>query len=370
MRIIINAFQYAHTVTGTDRMAHNFLTELQKIDTTNEYFVICSIESYNRSAIKNENFKVIKPLELSGNQLLQRIYNKLWRTLLPVRLKLLGADCYFSFHNMSLPQISVAKRMIVFNLDLIPIVLPGYESIHKKSRDALTEEYRKIAERADHFISISEFSKNELNQLLGVAKDKVSVVHLAARPDFGQDAQLENPELRAGKYLLTIGGTEPRKNVETVVHAFIELPTELQQSYPLVIVGGEWHGISLEKLRAHPHIKCLGYVHEDELPGLYKNARAFVFASEYEGFGFTILEAMAAGTPVISSNSTSLEEVAGNAALLFEPHDIFALKQHIESVIKDTGLSKRLVDAGQTRLREFSWTNSAKKLHEVITDPS
>lgn len=367
MKIIINAFQYAPTITGTDRMAHNFLIELQKLDSENRYVVVCSNESYNRSAITSHNFTVIKPSTLPFGSFVQRVYNKLWRILLPVRLKLLGADIYFSFHNMQLPGIRVAKRMVVFNLDLIPIVLPGYESIHRKNKQELIEQYKKIAARADHFLSISEFSKNELCHELAIDADKVSVIHLAVSPDFATNAKLLTPGLTSGNYLLTIGGTEPRKNVETVVKAFTQLPPELQLRYPLAIIGGAWHGLGLEKFNQHPNIHCLGYVKENELPGLYKNAAAFIFASEYEGFGFTILEAMAAGTPVINAHGSSLDEVAGKATLTFDAKNASQLSEQITLLLSDDTLHARLIELGDEQSKAFSWEKSALKLHDIIT---
>jgi glycosyltransferase involved in cell wall biosynthesis len=348
-------------------MAHNFLVELQKIDNANKYTIICSNESYNRSAISAKNFSVIAPLRMPGSKLVQRIYNKIWRSLLPLRLRLLNADCYFSFHNMTLPPISVAKRMVVFNLDLIPIVLSGYESIHHKSKTELVEEYKQVAKRADHVISISEFSKKELCQELGVEEERVSVVHLAVSPDFVKDLTLSNKTLEPKRYLLTIGGTEPRKNVDNVVHAFSQLSKQLQERFPLVVIGGEWHGIKLDSFKAHPNVVCLGYVKEQDLPGLYKNAKAFIFASEYEGFGFTILEAMATGTPVISATGSSLDEVAGNATLTFDPKNSQELSQRINQVLVDSELELRLIASGKEQNERFSWEKSAKKLYEIIT---
>ena len=366
MKIIINAFQYAPIITGTDRMAHNFLLELQEIDSDSRYLVVCSNEEYNRSAITNKNFKVIAPFKVPGSRHLQRIYNKLWRILLPVRLKLLSADCYFSFHNMSLPPISVAKRMLVFNLDLIPVVISGYESIHGKSKEELLEDYKKVAERADHFISISEFSKQELCKELGILPEKVSVVHLAINPDFTKNTDISDSQIVPSSYFLTIGGTEPRKNVETVVEAFSRLPEKTQIDNPLVIIGGEWHGISLDKFKNQPNVICLGYVKEQDLPGLYKHAKGFIFASKYEGFGFTILEAMANSVPVISSNSSSLAEVAGESALLFNANDVEQLVKHMQSLMGDPTLSQRLIKLGEERVKKFSWKASTQKLYSII----
>lgn len=368
MKIIINAFQYAPGITGTDRMAHSFLSQLQQLDQSNQYIVICSNESYNRSAVTSSNSRIIAPLQLPAGRFVQRVYNKAWRTILPLRLKLQNADLFFSFHNMNLPRIRVARRMIAFNLDLIPVVLPGYESIHKKSKSELLEEYKAIAKRADHFISISQFSKNELCSLLNVMPERVSVIPLAVNESFNNESSPLRKDLTRKKYLLTIGGTEPRKNVATIVKAFQKLPEKLQAEFPLVIMGGEWHGISLQSFKSVPNVQCMGYVPEAELSSLYENSTAFIFASEYEGFGFTILEAMASNVPVLSSASSSLSEVAGDAALQFEPHDTKALTSHLERILTDSRLRNDLIKRGQKRAGAFSWEASTKQLLDVIND--
>lgn len=368
MKIIINAFQYSPDITGTDRMAYGFLDKLQKLDTTNKYIIVCSNESYNRSAISSANYKIITPFQLHCGRFVQRMYNKFWRAILPYRLRSYRADLYFSFHNMSLPKIKVARKSVVFNLDLIPVVLSGYESIHKKTREALLAEYKDIAEKTDHIISISEFSKNELSTLLSISPSKVSVIPLAVSDSLAQEATTSYDGLESRTFLLTIGGTEPRKNVKTVVEAFKKLPGEIQSAFPLVIIGGEWHGIKLDEFKNIPNVHCLGYVPEDQLPWLYANCKAFVFASEYEGFGFTVLEAMAAGVPVISSTSSSLAEVAGDAALLFEPHDSELLTKHLQRLVIDKNLERSLMESGQSRAKEFSWESSTHKLMQLIKD--
>ena len=368
MKIIINAFQYSPDITGTDRMAHSFLSHLQEIDPTNKYIVVCSDESYNRSAITGANFSVISPLQLHCGRLIQRVYNKLWRTILPYRLMIRRADVYFSFHNMSLPRQQVATKMLAFNLDLIPVVIDGYSAIHRKSKEELLEEYKMVAARADHFISISEFSKNELCKLLDVEASRVTVIPLAVNESFTSSSNKLRTELKPKKYLLTIGGTEPRKNVSTIVEAFQKLPEQLQAKFPLVIMGGEWHGISIENFRSTPNVICLGYVPESELVSLYKNCTAFVFASVYEGFGFTVLEAMASNVPVISSDASSLAEVAHDAALTFEPNDVEMLSKHLETVLTNPNIANQLVDRGRKRVAEFSWEISTRQLLTIITN--
>lgn len=361
MKIIINAYQYAPTVTGTDRMAYNFLQELQKIDKSNEYVVVCSSEKYIQSIITAPNFKVLQPKHLFKSMSARRIVNKVWRETLNLRLKPLKADVYFSFHNMRLPKKRIAKRMIASNLDLIPLVLDEYKDFTLGQ----LEEIRSTAMMADEFISISQFSKDELHKLLGVEKSKIHVIHLAADKTLAAPAK-RNPNIPK-QFIFTIGGSEPRKNVITVARAFAELPEKVQKQYPLLIAGGEWHGRSLKSLHLSPYIHTLGYIDDSTLSYLYQHATAFVFASRYEGFGFTILEAMAAGTPVINAKGSSLDEVAGNATLTFSPLDVHGLAKTINRTLSDDKLRHNLIRKGYRQVKKFSWNNSAKKLHELLT---
>lgn len=366
--IIIDAYQYSRDVTGTDRMAANFLRELQLLDHDNQYTIVCSREIYVRETIISDNFKIVTPPILCSIPLLNRYTNYLWRRTNKFHLLNKRADTYFSFHNMSLPNKRIAKQMIASNLDLIPITLDEYGLLgggilEQKNR------YKKVVTIADKIVSISEFSKNELCRKLEVPYDKVVVVPLAPDPTFTEDSVVKLSQLRTPpkSYFLTLGGSEPRKNVATVVKAFCLLPIDLQKRYPLFIVGGTWHGHSLGMFKKSKYITCLGYVTDAELKTLYQNSTAFIFASKYEGFGFTILEAMASGAPVISANNTSLAEVAGDSALLFDANDAMDLAGKMGLVLSDEKLRKGLVARGRRRARAFSWQASAKRLHETLT---
>lgn len=369
LRIIIDAYQYTPIITGTDRMAHNFLEHLQSIDITNHYYVICSERDYVPGVIHAPNFTVIRPPALPGPSSLKRLLYKAWRTLVYNGIILLRADTYISFHNLRAPKFRVAKKIIVSDLDLIPLVLDEYKKLGRLKESQVRASFQAAADRADAFMSISEFSKRELVLLLRIEPAKVEVIYLAPDNKFTDKPDRDGVFLKTlpKSFLLTLGGSEPRKNVKTVVAAYSLLPPDLQARFPLLIVGGEWHGIPLEQLQLNDNIQLLGYVDEDALAALYRNSTAFIFASRYEGFGFTILEAMASGTAVISSNSSSLAEVAGQAALLFDPEDIKMLGSHIESVLAEPQLREKLIGLGKQQAEKFTWETSAEKLYALLT---
>lgn len=367
MKIILDAYQYTPAITGTDRMAYNFITELQRIDKTNQYYVLCSQHSYIPTAITASNFKVIRPPRWLAVPVVGRLLYKLWRHARTRTFIALRADVFFSFHNMRLPNYRLAKKMVASNLDLIPLRLDEYKDLGRFSPAKLQAVFERVARQADKIMSISQFSKRELCDLLHADESKVEVIYLAADPKFSAADSQQPTGQYPPRFILTIGGSEPRKNVQTVADAYNLLPPKLQAEYPLLIAGGKWHGKQLEPLQVNPHVRLLGYVSEDDLAALYKQSSAFVFASRYEGFGFTILEAMASGTPVISANSSSLPEVTGDAALLFAPDDTAALSQHLKQVLTDSKVRQRLTVAGTKQTKKFSWSASAQKLHQLLT---
>jgi glycosyltransferase involved in cell wall biosynthesis len=363
MKIIINAYQYSPNVTGTDRMAYNFLRELQKLDHTNTYYIVCSSEQYIQPVLTNPNFKALEPRHFLPTSFARRVVNKLWRISLPWYLPRFKADVYLSFANMRLPHRRVAKRMIASNLDLIPLKLDEYKTLSPGQ----LREIERTAASADAFMSISAYSKQELCDTLGVDPQKIQVIHLAADPLFDGSAPASALELPP-TFIFTMGGSEPRKNVTAVAQVFARLPKDLQKTYPLLIAGGSWHGRPLDALELTPHIKTLGYVSDADLAYLYAHATAFVFASSYEGFGFTILEAMAYGTPTLSATGSSLDEVAGQATLRFEPNDIATLERQLRTVLTKPDVRKKLQVAGKKRSQEFSWSKSAHQLHALLTN--
>ena len=231
---------------------------------------------------------------------------------------------------------------------------------------------------ASHFITISEASRQEMVKHLGLPLNKITVTYLGLddyfKPVTGDalTSALSHYGLQAGSYILYVGTLEPRKNITTVLQAYALLPKRIQSNYPLVLAGGK--GWLMEKLE--DEIRRLdiasttvltGYVPSQHLPALYSGATVFVYPSLYEGFGLPPLEAMACGTPVITSNVSSLPEVVGNAGILVNPHDVKRIKEEIERVIEDSSHRTMLSKLGLERSRRFTWEDCAGQTMDVYS---
>jgi len=163
-------------------------------------------------------------------------------------------------------------------------------------------------------------------------------------------------------YILIVGSIHPRKNLVNVFTAWREV-YRLHPDIHLLVVGSR---SGIFSVTAHneipPRVRLVGYIDDADLPAFYSGAAAYILASLYEGFGLTVLEAMACGTPVIAANTTAIPEVVGDAGLLFNPLDVDELVSAIDEVISDEGFSNSLVQKGFQRARSFSWERSAQML--------
>lgn len=226
----------------------------------------------------------------------------------------------------------------------------------------------KTLRRAAHFITVSRFVADELTQEFGIQPDRISVTPLGVdsrfRPFDAVESRslMDRLDLVHGRYLLAVGTLEPRKNLSALMDAYAGLPTGLQERVPLVLAGGHGWGEALgahvARLQRAGRIRLLGYVSESDLVLLYAGAACFIMPSLYEGFGIPILEAMASGVPVVTSNRSSMPEVAGDAALLVDPDDITSIRDVVRQLLEDSSLCERLVRAGLARASTFSWQHT------------
>jgi alpha-1,3-rhamnosyl/mannosyltransferase len=202
--------------------------------------------------------------------------------------------------------------------------------------------------------------------------EKVHAVHLGVSPLFKprQSAVLGPLLSRFGlerhRYLLSVGTLEPRKNLVRVLRAFARLPAALRSRFPLVVVGAAgWRDApifaELGPLERGGHVRVLGYVDDQTLAELYAGARAAIYASLYEGFGLPIVEAMASGAPVLTSNTGCMKELGENAALLVDPHDTDAIAAAMRRLLEDDAETERLRAVGIARARDFSWDRCARE---------
>lgn len=225
---------------------------------------------------------------------------------------------------------------------------------------------------ADRIVTVSEQSRSDAVRLYGIDPERVTVIHNGVESHFrpapaaaGEDrAALDRYSLPA-RYLLHVGTIEPRKNLIRLLEAF----GRVRESHPtlkLVLVGQKgWlyepFFEALARSGLEEHVLLPGYVSDADLPALYRQAACFVFPTVYEGFGLPALEALACGTPVVASRSSSLPEVTGGAALLVDPYDPAAIAAAIRRVLEDEALAARLRDAGPRRAAVFTWEAAARR---------
>jgi len=200
-------------------------------------------------------------------------------------------------------------------------------------------------------------------------------VHLGMSPEF---RRVENPAPTAekygisGKYLLYLGTLQPRKNISRLLNAFKQV-SELFPSVKLVLAGGKGWLFSqiqqeIDRLQLHEQVFLPGFIPENDKAALLSGAEAFLFPSLYEGFGLPVLEAMACGTPVLASNTSSLPEVAGDAGLLVDPLNIDAIAAGISTLLTDTARRQSLVEKGYQRASDFSWEKTGAELWKILTE--
>jgi glycosyltransferase involved in cell wall biosynthesis len=225
---------------------------------------------------------------------------------------------------------------------------------------------RHSARAAAHVIADSEATKRDLIRFYHTPNDKITVVYPGRDETLRRvDAAPVRAKYRLPEsYLLHIGTLQPRKNLVRLIEATRHQPSPI----PLVLAGrpGWLSEEILKAARAAPHVRLLSYVPDADLAGLYSGAAAFVFPSLYEGFGFPALEALACGAPVICSNTSSLPEVVGEAALTVNPLDVAALAEAIRRVLGDAELRAALIAKGYEQVEKFSWEKAARETWAIL----
>ncbi len=250
------------------------------------------------------------------------------------------------FHglNQRLPQRRYARQVATFH-DLF--VLTGNYST-PEFRDRFAKQARHAAEQADRIIAVSQFTADQVHELLKVERGRIRVVPHGIVPR-------QYPKLPREKLVLSVGAIQVRKNTARLLEAFRGMPPD----WRLVLAGSA--GFGSEQILASikdPRVTITGYVSEAELTVLYSRASIFAFPSLDEGFGMPILEAMAAGIPVITSNRGAMREVAGGAALLVDPTDTGGLSCALQQLANDPGPWEQL---GYERIADFSWNRAVRE---------
>lgn len=287
-----------------------------------------------------------------------------------------SADITFFFNYVIPPGVKGKKIAIVY--DMAYKAYP--ETVRKRTRRLLDIALKKSCKRADHIITISQFSKSEIIKYLNIPEEKITIMPCGVDTTLYHDNYMEediqkvlNKYRIQGEYLLYLGTLEPRKNIVRLIKAYAKLK-EKESSTPKLVLAGRkgWMFDDIfqivELLNLVDDVIFTGYVDAEDAPLLIKGAMVFLFPSIYEGFGMPPLEAMACGTPVLTSNTSSLPEVVGDAGILVDPFSIESIQNGMEKLINDNKLRVELAYRGIQRSIRFTWNESVNVLYKVFQD--
>lgn len=237
-------------------------------------------------------------------------------------------------------------------------------------------QYQYMKRRAKHFLAISEYTKKDIQEILHIPPEQITIVYDACSPSIHRVT--DDGELRALReqydlpehFVLFVGNSNPRKNLDRLMQAFDQVKGRTNLPYQLIIAGEQGWRFSreqaLEKVEYKEDIRFIGFVPDEQMSALYSAADVFAFPTLYEGFGIPVLEAQVCGTPVLTSKCTALPEVGGDAALYADPYSIEEIADNLERLMTDEKLRTELIQKGFANEKRFSWEASAQQLDEWI----
>jgi glycosyltransferase involved in cell wall biosynthesis len=291
--------------------------------------------------------------------------------LLPVGAILEHIDLFHGLDQSGIPLFFKTGKSVVTIHDVIPLVLPW--AFPRRHRWVLTAALARVRRQADVVIVPSAAAAEDVVRYLRIDRQRITVIPMGCETRFhpGMNAarmlQLRQRYALPERYVLFVGTLEPRKNIAFLLQAFSRLLAERpQDDVQLVVAGGRGWGdgqpiATMEALNIRPRVIFTDFVEDDDLPDLYRGAQMFVYPSLYEGFGLPVVEAMACGTPVITSNRASLPEVAGDAALLIDPTRPDDLAAAMSALMSSGTLREELRWKGLARAKAFTWEAVARK---------
>lgn len=346
--------------TGIGTYTHQLIQSLNNIDFNNDYLIFTPENPELKNL--NRNFKIEKVDELLSENFWDEVR-------VPNILSSSSMEIYHVPQNgVGLSDNINCKKVITLH-DIIPLKMP--ETVSKKYLKIFNDDMPKILDQCDGIITVSEFSKSDIHKEFNFPNEKIFVTHLAAeeiyRPLGKHQCKriLENKYSIKSDFILYVGGFSPRKNILGLIEAYSLLPKPYRKNTKLVITGKKGFSYNLylnrsRELNVYNDVIFTDFIQLEDLPYFYNASEMLVYPSFYEGFGLPPIEAMACGTPVITSNVTSLPEVCYDSALFINPHDPHELSHAMERVLSDSLLVLAMVKKSFTRSRQFSWEKTAK----------
>lgn len=373
-KITIDATPISHKPSGIGLYVANLIYHLSKLQTEEQFQLGIAYQPgmKNWLTVRWDFPKYLQdydnlhflPLPVTVSNLLAKFPNP----ILPYLEKSFGFPDIVHGTNYVVYPCQKSLRVMTIH-DLTCIKYPQYtDAIVKTYSDRIKQCLR----WTDLVITISEATKQDIIQYLGVASDRIYVTPLASRyfPNYLSSQQTEKINRESNydfsrPYLLFVSTIEPRKNINNLILAFNYLKQKHKIDHQLVLIGqkGWLYQSIFQTIASSPwkeQIHYLGYLSDAMVALFYSQADVFVYPSVYEGFGLPVLEAMTLGTPVVTSNTSSLPEVAGDAAILVDPQNPVELADAILQVISDSQLRQKLIHKGKQRATLFSWEKTAQ----------
>jgi len=370
MKIAIDA-RMAETRGGIGKYTREILSQLSEIDRKNQYFIIVNKPSNQSIGRLQENFSIFETSVTRKHYFVKDIWHQLF---LPFFLKNNHIDVYFNPRYI-LPYFSGSKMVVTIH-DMIaflyPEIWPGVSGFR------IRQYIRISSKRANMILTVSDSAKNDIMRILNIPEKKIKVIPCGINKELynpNYDKSLQNAMIKkyriVKKFILAIGPMGSRKNHDRLIQAYSNLSNTIKEEYQLVITGekkGCYQDLLkiIDQLDLSEAIIFPGFIPEKEMPVLINAASIFIFPSLYEGFGIPLLEAMACGTPLLTSKVSSIPGITGNAALLFNPKSIKEMADAMNKILTDGELREDLVEKGFKQIKKYSWKNSAKELLNVF----
>ncbi len=373
MRVGLNLLFYLPgQLAGIATYTTNLVHALAKIDSENQYFLFVNHETrgyFSDVTVQSDFHEVICDVKASF-----RPARLLWEQfVLPLRLKQYHVDLVHSLGYFSPLLASCYSVTTIHDLNFIYA-----RSSFSPAGYLLWRLMVSLSARRSHkIITVSQSSKRDIVEFIDIDPVRVQVIYEGApniRPDgCGQKSiDLHQYGIR-GRPILSVASSHPHKNLSRLIEAYSTLVRTYDVENQLVLVGHRRAGADLlekmvKRLDLEGKVILTGYIPDDLLEELYSKAVLFVFPSLYEGFGIPVLEAMANGVPVVCSNAASLPEVAGDAALFFDPYSVEEIAARMHQALQDSGLRKELIRSGQENAKRFSWERTARQTIAVYKE--
>ena len=374
MKIGIDVSSIVYGV-GVSNYTENLVKSLLKIDHQNQYILFASslrqrkkLNEFKQSLkeFKNVEFKFL----FLPPALLEILWNKL--RLFPVD-KITGpVDIFHSWDWVQPPISNPETKKISTIHDMVVYLFSS--SVHPKILASQKRRLQLVKKEADLVLADSDTTKEDVVKFLEIPADKIRVVYLGVSNSFHpQDEDKVKNTLQKYKikkpYILSVATQEPRKNIQKLIDVYNKIK-ENRRDLSLVLVGKYGWGENLTKTtEEEENIKVTGFIPKEDLINLYSGCRVFAYPSLYEGFGLPILEAMACGAPTITSNNSSMAEIARDAAILVDPRSETQITKAVEMVL-DLKLEdyQKMVNASLNRARQYSWAKTAKQTLEIYRE--